>query len=543
MISRGKRYRKVLSILAKNGFGDIISRSLFSRFRKQSSDSAQRKADRWIRFRKALEELGPTYVKFGQVLSNRPGILPDDLIAELARLQDQVAAFPFEEVRQIIEKEFGKPLQNVFVEFSEKPVASASIAQVHKAKLPSGQIVAVKIRRPGIEEIIRADVAIMKDIAKLMMRNDELASLRPLELVGAFEKTILAELDFDKEFKNLRKFHELFEGDKTVKIPYPIQEYSREQFITLEFIEGIKISRKEELIAAGYDMQLIARRGFDAFFKQIFEWGHFHADPHPGNLIVMPGNIIGILDFGMVGQLSPADRSALVEFVIALGRDDIARIVENIEKLQGSPIEDRSSLEKDLAAFIADFGGQAVMEIDLNDALEKGRKLAFKHNLKLNPDLFLLFRTISLLEGIGISLDPEFRSLDVIKPYAFKLLRKQLDPRNLLKSKALISWAADWYQLLQVLPGDVRKISAKLRDDQFKIKTENPAMDRLTVQVKQTGSQLSRTLIFIVLLILGMFSMQQKLPIVAWGLNWMGIVGFGLSALILPGLFRSWIRK
>jgi ubiquinone biosynthesis protein len=543
LISRGKRYRKVLSILAKNGFGDIISRSLFSRFRKQSSDSAKRKADRWIRFRKALEELGPTYVKFGQVLSNRPGILPDDLIAELARLQDQVAAFPFEEVRQIIEQEFGKSLENVFVEFSEKPVASASIAQVHKAKLPSGQIVAVKIRRPGIEEIIRADVAIMKDIAKLMMRNDELASLRPLELVGAFEKTILAELDFDKEFKNLRKFHELFEGDKTVKIPYPIQEYSREQFITLEFIEGIKISRKEELIAAGYDMQLIARRGFDAFFKQIFEWGHFHADPHPGNLIVMPGNIIGILDFGMVGQLSPADRSALVEFVIALGRDDIARIVENIEKLQGSPIEDRSSLEKDLAAFIADFGGQAVMEIDLNDALEKGRKLAFKHNLKLNPDLFLLFRTISLLEGIGISLDPEFRSLDVIKPYAFKLLRKQLDPRNLLKSKALISWAADWYQLLQVLPGDVRKISAKLRDDQFKIKTENPAMDRLTVQVKQTGSQLSRTLIFIVLLILGMFSMQQKLPIIVWGLNWMGIVGFGLSALILPGLFRSWIRK
>lgn len=543
MISRGKRYRKVLSILAKNGFGDIISRSLFSRFRKQSPDSAQRKADRWIRFRKALEELGPTYVKFGQVLSNRPGILPDDLIAELTRLQDQVAAFPFEEVRQIIEQEFKKPLEEVFVEFSEKPVASASIAQVHKAKLPSGQIVAVKIRRPGIEEIIRADVAIMKDIAKLMMRNDELASLRPLELVGAFEKTILAELDFDKEFKNLRKFHELFEGDKTVKIPYPIQEYSREQFITLEFIEGIKISRKEELIAAGYDMQLIARRGFDAFFKQIFEWGHFHADPHPGNLIVMPGNIIGILDFGMVGQLSPADRSALVEFVIALGRDDIARIVENIEKLQGSPIEDRSSLEKDLAAFIGDFGGQAVMEIDLNDALEKGRKLAFKHNLKLNPDLFLLFRTISLLEGIGISLDPEFRSLDVIKPYAFKLLRKQLDPRNLLKSKALISWAADWYQLLQVLPGDVRKISAKLRDDQFKIKTENPAMDRLTVQVKQTGSQLSRTLIFIVLLVLGMYSMNLQLPVLAWGLNWMGIVGFGLSALIFPGLFRSWIRK
>jgi ubiquinone biosynthesis protein len=543
LISRGKRYRKVLSILAKNGFGDIISRSLFSRFRNKASSQAQRKADRWIRFRKALEELGPTYVKFGQILSNRPGILPDDLIAELSRLQDQVASFPFEEVKQIIESEFGKPIHEVYPEFSEKPVASASIAQVHKAKLPDGQIVAVKIRRPGIEEIIRADVVIMKDIAKLMMRNEELSSLRPLELVSAFEKTILAELDFDKEFRNLRKFHELFQGDETVKIPAPIQAYCKDQLITLEYIEGIKISRTEELKAAGYDLRLIARRGFDAFFKQIFEWGHFHADPHPGNLIVMPGNIIGILDFGMVGQLSPADRSSLVEFVIALGRDDIARIVENIEKLQGSPIEDRSSLEKDLASFIADFGGQAVMEIDLNDALEKGRKLAFKHNLKLNPDLFLLFRTISLLEGIGISLDPEFRSLDVIKPYAFKLLRKQLDPRNLLKNKALISWAGDWYQLLQVLPGDIRKISAKLRDDQFKIKTENPATDRLSKQVKQTGNQLSKTLVFIALLVLGMYSTELKLPEVAWDLNWMGLTGFGLSFLILPGLIRSWFRK
>ncbi len=543
MISRGKRYREVLSILAKNGFGDIISRNLFSRFRKNTSGQAQRKADRWTRFRKALEELGPTYVKFGQILSNRPGILPDDLIAELSRLQDQVASFPFEEVKQIIESEFGKPLHEVYPEFSEKPVASASIAQVHKAKLPTGQIVAVKIRRPGIEQIIRADVVIMKDIAKLMMRNKELSSLRPLELVSAFEKTILSELDFDKEFRNLRKFHELFQGDETVKIPAPIEAYCKEQLVTLEFIEGIKINRKEELKAAGYDLQLIARRGFDAFFKQIFEWGNFHADPHPGNLIVLPGNVIGILDFGMVGQLSPADRSALVEFVIALGRDDTARIVENIEKLQGSPIEDRSSLEKDMASFIADFGGQAVMEIDLNDALEKGRKLAFKHNLKLNPDLFLLFRAISLLEGIGISLDPEFRSLDVIKPYAFKLLRKQLDPRNLLKNKALISWAGDWYQLLQVLPGDIRKISAKLRDDQLKIRTENPATDRLSKQVKQTGNQLSKTLVFIALLVLGIYSLEMKLPIVAWDLNWMGVVGFGLSFLILPGLIRSWFRK
>lgn len=541
MISRGKRYRKVLAVLARHGFGDL-SRGLGARllFRKKSQESA---AKRWVNFRKALEELGPTYVKFGQVLSNRPGILPDELTQELARLQDQVPPFGYDEVQSIFQASFGQAPEHLFKHFDPTPVASASIAQVHKAVLHSGETVAVKIRRPNIEPIIRADVAIMHDIARLMMRNEELASLQPIELVKAFEQTILAELDFELEFKNIRKFYELFEGDANVRIPKPYPEFSRDTLLTLEYLDGIKISRKEALSEAGYDLQLIARRGFDAFFRQIFEWGYFHADPHPGNLLVLPGNVIGILDFGMVGQLSPNDRNALVEFVIALGRDDVSRIVENIEKLQGSPVADRGALERDLATFISEFGSKAVKEIDLNDALDKGRKMAYKHKLRLNPDLFLLFRTISLLEGIGISLDPQFRSLDIIRPYAYTLLRKKLNPKNILQSKALLAWLADWYQIVTVLPGDVRKILTKIKDDQLVIKTEQPAIDRLSAQIGRTGRDISKTLLAITFLVLATIAHEKHMGTVVWaGFNLATLVFGGLASVLLLNLFWRWRR-
>lgn len=540
MISRGKRYRKVLTVLAKHGFGDLGIRlgGPASWLRRKPREGIS--ARRWTGFRKALEELGPTYVKFGQVLSNRPGILPDDLTAELARLQDQVPPFSFEEVKKSIEETFQKPIAQIFPSIEEQPVASASIAQVHRAWLPDGQMVAVKVRRPGIEAVIRADVAIMRDIARLMMRNEELASLKPVELVKAFENTILAELDFEKELHNVKQFYELFEGDNTVKIPRPFPEFSSSAVVCLEFIEGIKISRKELLAEQGYDLKLVAKNGFDAFFKQIFEWGIFHADPHPGNLLVLPGNVVGILDFGMVGQLSQTDRSALVEFVIALGRDDVGRIVENIEKLQGSPVSDKTALERDLSAFIAEFGSRAVKDINLNDALEKGRRMAYKHDLKLNPDLFLLFRTISLLEGIGISLDPQFRSLEIIKPYAFKLLRKQLNPKNIFQSKALLAWAADWYQLIKALPGDVRKTLGKVSNDQLFIRTESASVDRLSEQLRKSGNELSQTLVCIALMGFTAFSTTLPLPVLFGGLNILGLISLGLSVLLLLMLIRRW---
>jgi len=547
VISRGKRYRNVFSILARHGFDDVaqlLSGNRFVRIFKKKytpEEESQRIRDRWIRFRRVLEDLGPTYIKFGQVISNRPGILPDDLLSELSRLQDAVPPFPFEEVRKILETEFKRPIAEIFSEFNPVPLASASIAQVHEAVLFTGERVAIKVQRPGIEAIIKADIQILNDIAGLMMRSTELSSLRPKEMVAAFESTILGELNFLQEATHFRKFNERFLDDREVKIPKPFPEFCRKNVITLEFLDGIKISDVKTLEEKGYDLKLIAQRGFDAYFKQIFEWGYFHADPHPGNLTILPGNVVGILDFGMVGKLSDRDKNSLVEFIIGLGRDDLSRIVENIEKLQGFEIEDKTGMERDMAVFINDFGGQSSRDIDINDAITRGRELINRHNLKLNPDLFLLLRTVSMLEGIGTTLDPEFRSLEMIKPYALKLLKKNLNPKNLFKSRKLASVAADLFQLITTLPADTRKIIDKVKNDRIRVTVDNKNTRILAQQVNTAAKRLSYALMFVATFGGGCYLMGLPSLNMGNGLNIPAIIAFSLSGLLFFTTF--WIRK
>jgi ubiquinone biosynthesis protein len=538
VISNGKRYRTLLSILARHGFDDIVwqlSGKKWMRFfqkKRSPEEEQQKKIDRWIRFRLVLEELGPTYIKFGQILSNRPGLLPDDLVLELSKLQDAVPAFSFEEVIVILEREFQKPYEDIFQSIEKIPIASASIAQVHKAVLKSGEVVAVKVQRPGIEDIINADLLVLSDIASLMMRSQELSSLRPKDLLATFKRSILEELDFRKEASHILKFYTLFEGDSEVKIPQLYPAYCNSKVITLEFIDGIKINRTDELKKAGYDLKRIAQKGFDAYFKQIFEWGDFHADPHPGNLMVLPGEVIGILDFGMVGRLSENDRLALVEFIIGLGRDDTSQIVENVEKLQGEEIENKKEFEKDMTEFINEYGSQAVKDIDLNAALNRGRNMVNKHNLKLNPDLFLLLRTVSMLEGLGISLDPDFRSLEIIKPYALKLVRKNLHPKNIFKSRRLISALADLAALAISFPSDARKIVDKIKNDKLKVQVEDKGLKTVAREINHAGKRIGNAILFLSLFLGGCYLASLPFP-KFWGdLNLPASMSF-IAALVV----------
>ena len=256
----------------------------------------------------AVEELGPAWIKFGQILSNRPGLLPDALTEELTRLQDKVAPMTPEEVNRVIADSFGRPVSEVFQHFNPEPIGSASIAQVHLARLHNGEQVAVKIQRPGIEAMIRGDLILMRDLAALMNRSGDYAKLRPVQLVEVFEKSILEELDFLAEQGHLLWFAEKFRDENNIKIPAVYQEYSTSKVITLEYLEGVNIRETDKLRELNCDLAFIARKGFEAYARQIFEWGYFHADPHPGNLLILPGNVIGILDFGMVGRLNDRDR-------------------------------------------------------------------------------------------------------------------------------------------------------------------------------------------------------------------------------------------
>jgi ubiquinone biosynthesis protein len=447
-------------------------------------------------------------------------------------LQDAVPAFSFEEVIVILEREFQKPYEDIFQSIEKIPIASASIAQVHKAVLKSGEVVAVKVQRPGIEDIINADLLVLSDIASLMMRSQELSSLRPKDLLATFKRSILEELDFRKEASHILKFYTLFEGDSEVKIPQLYPAYCNSKVITLEFIDGIKINRTDELKKAGYDLKRIAQKGFDAYFKQIFEWGDFHADPHPGNLMVLPGEVIGILDFGMVGRLSENDRLALVEFIIGLGRDDTSQIVENVEKLQGEEIENKKEFEKDMTEFINEYGSQAVKDIDLNAALNRGRNMVNKHNLKLNPDLFLLLRTVSMLEGLGISLDPDFRSLEIIKPYALKLVRKNLHPKNIFKSRRLISALADMAALAISFPSDARKIVDKIKNDKLKVQVEDKGLKTVAREINHAGKRIGNAILFLSLFLGGCYLASLPFP-KFWGdLNLPASMSF-IAALVV----------
>lgn len=545
MISRGKRYRKVFAVLIKHGFADIVdqlSGRKFSRFFKavrSKEQEQQRLNDRWKRLRLVLEELGPTYIKLGQVLSNRPGLIPDELVEELSKLQDAVPPFVYLQVEQAFIEDYGKKPEDVFKSFDSTPIASASIAQVHVAYLKSGEKVAVKVQRPEINDIIRADIEVLKDIAALMMRSEELSSLRPKELVAAFERSILSELNFNEEARHLSRFEELFKEDKLVVTPKPFLNLCSKNILTMEFLEGTKISKLDELKSEGHDLKALARNGFDAYFKQIFEWGYFHADPHPGNLIILPDQRIGILDFGMVGRISEKDRKALIEFIIGLGRDDASRIVENVEKLQGSEVEDKAALEKDMSAFIEEFGNQAVKDIDLNAALARGRELINKHKLKLNPDLFLLLRTVSMLEGIGTTLDSEFKSLDVIKPYAFKLIRKQLNPKNLINSKGLIAGFGDLLSLASALPGDMRKILSKLSNDKFKVQFENKSIENISKSIQKGSNRIGNSILASAFFAGICFFSIQDFPVFVLGINLPTLLSIIAFLISIVGILKS----
>ncbi len=542
-----RRYQQILGILIKYGFGDILGQLRLYQFFEKGIGFFYKKTEvshltRYERIRLALEELGPTFIKLGQLLSTRPDLVPPSLAEELAKLQDKVPPFSFAEVKEIIESEFKKPLEVVFSFFEEKPIAAASLGQVHRARLKTGEEVAVKVQRPHIKRIIEIDLEIMLYLAKLLQRHIvEAEWYDPVSVVKEFAKSITKELDYTLEAANIERFAKNFIGDTTIYVPKVYRAYSTEKILTMEFIDGIKISEVEKLKASGYDCRLIARRGANLILKQVFEYNFFHGDPHPGNIFILPGNIICFLDYGMMGRIDSETKDTLAQLVRAFVDKDVEETTRWLLKLYPAENVNLKELKLDIWELLDQYHGVPLKQIRLKHLFRQVLSIVERHHLRIPPDLFLLNKALVALEGLGKSLDPEFDAITHIKPFIKKIVSQKYNP--FLMARRWQRGLGELIFLLQELPQEIREIVRLFKRGEFKIRLEHKHLEDFIAKQDQVSNRLAFAIIVAALIVGSALIVLANTPPYFFGIPAIGLLGFSIAGimgiLLLIAIFRS----
>lgn len=526
--------RQVAAVLIKYGFSDWLDTIPFpgvQELLQRAADPATLDLSREERIRLALTELGPTYIKIGQILATRSDLIGPDLSSELAKLQSHTAPDPPEVVAAIVERELGRPLTECFAEFEPEAFASASIAQVHRATLPSGEIVAVKVQRSGIQETVEADLSIVEALAHLVEKHSEtLRAYRPVQLVNEFRRSIRRELDFGLERRNIDSFARNFDADETVHIPATWPELSSRRVLTMEYMEGLLGTQMGQLREAGVDLTGFANRGADVFLKMIFRDGFYHADPHPGNLMLLPGEVVGILDFGMVGRIDDALRDDLESLVAAITQGDVESLTNTLWGLsQGQPAEAREELHADLADLLNDANDPSGA-MDVATALNGIFAVFRKYRIAPRPGLTNLLRTLVLLDGTARMLTDRFRFDQVLLPYRDEAIRRRFSLKRL--SHRLQSHAVEWDRLLDTLPRDLNETMRKVRAGDFRIGLEHRHLDavvnRLVLGIVSSSLFLGSSLLW-----------SLKAPPLVYGVSFFGAAGYGVGLILGWRLFKD----
>ena len=450
-----RRYRHILTVFTRHGFGFALSHLPTEPLwlRDLYPFPIQEPASLPAHFRQALEELGPTFVKLGQMLSTRPDVLPPDYITELTKLQDNVPPVPWNEIRQVIETELGYPPEKIFGEVDPQPLAAASLAQVHAAKLSTRQKVVIKVQRPNILPTIQTDLEIIHDIAHYAEQHTPIGQVyRLVEIVEDFSDTLHNELNYQSEGRNADRLRDNFAEEDCLHIPWVYWEYSTRRVLVMEYIEGIKITNTAALDEAGYNRTKIANNAAQMIIKEILEDGFFHADPHPGNLIVMENEVIGVMDFGMVGYLSDNDRATLIRLYNVAVRMDTKGVTDGLIHIGAAPPDvDRHALSQDIERLLRYYNGLALKDVHVDELMNAIMPLAFTHHLRLPTNFWQLGKTLAMMEGIGYKLAPDFDIFAFSAPYAAKLMLKSTLP-NRHWIDALVRRGLVWSDLLEELP-------------------------------------------------------------------------------------------
>jgi len=530
------RFIEIVSVLVRHGFGEVVDQlrlwGYIPRFKRRTIQRAgEPRSEQTLayRLRLALEDLGPTAIKFGQVISTRPDLIPAEVIEELSRLQEKVPTFPSELAVELLEAELGRPVNELFADFERIPFAAGSLGQVHRARHHDGTLLAVKIRRPNIIREVERDISLLKFLAGQASQT-WLSPFDPEGLVQHFSRTIRRELNFRREGRTIQEFARLFVEDATLYVPRVYDDLTTDAVVTMEFVDGCRPSDDEGLSRVVATKPQLAVQGTHIFMRMAFEFGFFHGDPHPGNIRVLPDGAIALIDYGMVVMLSEDNREQLVDLFLAVAHQDAARAERLVRKLgrPSRPIDD-ILLRADVQDFIETYYGVELERLNVGNMLNDFIHILVQHGLRCPADLMLLIRAVITLEGVGRSLDPKFNLATEIAPFVERIVHRRYEPqrvmeRTLSDAKAVIGAMHD-------LPGQLGRTLQKLATDDLRIQLEHRKLDDFVTEFDRSSNRIVVGLITSSLIVASALVLRS------------GTGGYWLSAFsfLASCLFGAWV--
>ncbi|HUB66837.1 MAG TPA: AarF/UbiB family protein [Candidatus Methylacidiphilales bacterium] len=527
------RYREIIQILWKHGFGEILKLVVLQKIVGMDEKALNEKTAHEellpVRVRMALEELGPTFIKFGQVLSSRRDLISNELYVELCKLHDRVPPFDGELAQEIVETELGKPVKQLFSSFSTKAAAGASIAQVHIAKLKDGAKVAVKVQRPDIRKVIDLDLAILHDLARFTEKNvTDLSGMNPVGVVEEFSDTILKELDFTHEADNAARYRTQFRRNRAIKVPKVYEEYSTSRVLTLEFISGLSITDPVTLRRHKIDPVGLAERLADLIYEQVLDFGFFHGDPHPGNLCVLPKGVVGVMDFGMMGRFAPSLRASIANLLAGLARKDHPQVMNAILEISKERYaEDSDKMLADVEAFADLHLSQSLKDINLGEVLNKLLALLHNNRLRMNGSFYLGIKALTQVEAIGRILDPDINFVERGEPYARPMIERKYQFPHLIEiANRVLTGGIDF---VEHFPTDFRNLYQRFKAGKLTIPIEHridpDGFDPMRQTMHSIANLLATAVLTASVLICSSILVLAAMPPMVWGVSLFGFLG------------------
>lgn len=533
------RYREILTILFKYGFADVLKLVALEQVLGLENvtiathETGLLSKPLAVRMRLALEELGPTFIKFGQILSSRRDLIDDEFYEELCKLQDQVPSFPAKQVYQIIKESLGGPVKKFFKSFEETPCGSASIAQVHEATLHDGTLVAVKVQRPDITQVIDQDLAILADLAAFLENHvPEIRTLSPQKLVNEFSETLKRELNFTHEALNAERFARQFEGNHSISIPAIYREASSDRVLTMKFMKGIRIDDRKSLLKHHIVPEELAVTVTELIYQQIFVYGFFHADPHPGNMVVLPGGIIGLYDYGMMGMFSLQFRRSIAGLITGLAKKNHRQVMRAIlDMSEEGSVDDPVHFLSEVEEFSNEHFAESLRDIKLGEVLNNLLAVLRENRLRMKGNFYLGIKALTQVEAIGRYLDPNVNFIVLGKPYAMELIVERYQPRRILK--VITRVLTESIDFLDDLPHDLRLFYTKLKRGELSLPLEHriasEGIEPLRKTLDSVCNRLVNALLASSLLIASSILIHSRIPPHLFGIPVFGLVGFLLG--------------